>query len=219
MTDIGPMPGPMDSMMNMSLLPVWVRAAWAVALVAVALVHVWHARSMSGQPRWWHILHVLMSVGMLAMYADMHQRGLNWLIAVVFAAAAAALAVTIGVLRGRERSLNPLWVATTIDMLAMVYMGVIMLPSVRGPATLTWVFVVYLAGQTLAWAGGLWDRFPALRPAAAGAAVRVGGESSNALAAPTRPTVGLTAHVSIDIRISLAAMAASMAYMLAALAT
>jgi hypothetical protein len=39
------------------------------------------------------------------------------------------------------------------------------------------------------------------------------------LAAPTRPTVGLTAHVSIDIRISLAAMAASMAYMLAALAT
>jgi Domain of unknown function (DUF5134) len=219
MTDMGPMPGPMDSMMNMSLLPVWVRAAWAVALVAVALVHVWHARSMAGQPRWWHIAHVLMSVGMLAMYADMHQRGLSWLIAVVFAAAAVALAVTIGALRGRERRLNPLWVATTIDMLAMVYMGVIMLPSVRGPATLTWAFVVYLTGQTLAWAGGLWDRVPALRPAAAGAAVRVGGECSNAPAAPTRPTVGLTAHVSIDIRISLAAMAASMAYMLAALAT
>jgi hypothetical protein len=31
MTDMGPMPGPMDSMMNMALLPVWVRAAWAVA--------------------------------------------------------------------------------------------------------------------------------------------------------------------------------------------
>jgi hypothetical protein len=180
---------------------------------------MWHARRMSGQPRWWHIVHVLMSVGMLAMYADMDQRGLNWLIAVVFAAAAMALAVTIGVLRGRERSLNPLWVATTIDMLAMVYMGVITLPSVRGPATLTWVFGVYLAGQTLAWAGGLWDRVPVLRPAAAGAAVRMDRESSNALAAPTRPTVGLTAHVSIDIRISLAAMAASMAYMLAALAT
>jgi hypothetical protein len=217
MTDLGPMPGPLDSMMNMSLLPVWVRAAWAVALVAVALVHVWHARSMSGQPRWWHIVHVLMSVGMFAMYADIHQRGLNWLIAVVFAAAVVALAVTIGVLRGRKRSLNPLWVATTIDMLAMVYMGVIMLPSVRGPATLTWVFVVYLAGQTLAWAGGLWDRVPALRPAAA--PVGVGGESSNASVAPMRPTVGLTAHVSIDIHISLAAMAASMAYMLAALAT
>jgi hypothetical protein len=219
MTDMGPMPGPMDSMMNMSLLPVWVWAAWAVALVAVALVHVRHARSMSGQPRWWHIVHVLMSVGMLAMYADMHQRALNWLIAVVFAAAAVALAVTIGVLRGRERSLNPLWVATTIDVLAMVYMGVIMRPSVRGPATLTWVFVVDLVGQTLAWAGGLWDRVPVLRRAAAGAAVRVDGESSNALAAPARPSVGLTAHVSIDIRISLAVMAASMAYMLAALAT
>jgi hypothetical protein len=219
MTDMGPMPGPMDSMMNMSLLPVWVRAAWAVALVAVALVHLWHARSMSGQPHWWHIVHVLMSVAMLAMYTDMHQRGLTCLIAVVFAAAAVGLAVTIGVLRGRERSLNPLWVATTIDMLAMVYMGVIMLPSVRGPATLTWVFVVYLAGQTLAWAGGLWDRVPVLRRAAAGAAAKADGESSNALAAPTRPTVGLTAHVSIDIRISLAAMAASMAYMLAALAT
>jgi hypothetical protein len=56
---MGPMPGPMDSMMNMPLLPVWVRAVWAVALVAVALVHAWHARSMSGQPRWWHIVHVL----------------------------------------------------------------------------------------------------------------------------------------------------------------
>jgi Domain of unknown function (DUF5134) len=219
MTDMGPMPGPMDSMMNMSLLPVWVRAAWAVALVAVALMHVWHARCMSGQPRWWHIVHVLMSVGMLAMYADIHQRGLNWLIAVVFAAAAVALTVTVGVLRRRERSLNPLWVATTIDILAMVYMGVIMLPSVRGPATLTWVFGVYLAGQTLAWAGGVWDRVPVLHPAAAAAAVRVGGKSLNALAAPTRPTVHLTAHVSIDIRIGLTAMVASMAYMLAALAT
>jgi hypothetical protein len=92
---MGPMPGPMDSMMNMALLPVGVRAGWALVLVAVALVHLWHARSMSGQPRWWHIVHVLMSVGMLTMYADIHQRDLNLVIAVLFAATAVVLSVTL----------------------------------------------------------------------------------------------------------------------------
>jgi hypothetical protein len=134
-----------------------------------------------------------------------------------------ALGLTAVVVGRREGVLNLLWVASALDTLAMTYM---LLPAAAQPAGVSWVFVAYLVCQMLAWALGLWDRVPVFQPPAAAAVAtapatmprsRVVQTARPAPAVPTsgKRAVGLTAHCSPTIRISLAVMAASMAYMLA----
>lgn len=210
--------------MSMALLPAWLRLVWVIVLAGVTLVHLWHARSMSGQPRWWHVAHTVMALGMLAMYAahPMAQRGLDRGEAVVFGVATVVLAVTTAVLRRREDVLNPVWVASCLEMLAMTYMAVIMqLPTDARPTPVTWLVVSYLASQILAWAFGIWDRVPALTPRTQVVSATSPNGTASSAAPPvaetpaTRPSVGLPAHYTPAIRVSLAVMAASMAYMLA----
>jgi Domain of unknown function (DUF5134) len=190
-----PMPVPMHSMTT--LLPGWVRVVWVVALAVVAVLHIWHGATMSGQARWWHSVHTAMALGMIGMYATdpMRQRGLYYMLAVLFAVIAVALAVTAIVVRRRERVLNPLWVVTAVDSAAMSYMAAVMLSPSAVPAAVTWVVVAYLACDALAWLLGVWDR----------AVVSRG------------PSVALSGHNTLDITLTLAVMAASMAYMLAAM--
>ncbi|MGB7795292.1 MAG: hypothetical protein WBL53_03380 [Pseudonocardiaceae bacterium] len=212
--------------MSMPLLPQWLRIVWAVALAGVLLLHVWHAWSRPSQPRWWHIGHIIMALGMMGMYLlGMAHPGLYRVGVVFFAVMTVALATTAVVFRRREHVLNPLWVASAVDMLTMTYM---LLPSAAQPAGLRWVFIAYLAWQILAWALGLWDRVPVLQPApsplgpvpATRATATTGTvqavAAATAIPAPSEGRVlGLTAHCTPAIRISLAVMAASMAYMLA----
>lgn len=216
--------GSMGSAMSMPLLPQWLRIMWAVALAGVALLHVWHVWSIPGQPRWWHGGHIIMALGMMGMYLlGMSHPSLYWVGVVLFAVLTVALGTTAVVFRRREGVLNLLWVASGVDMLAMTYM---LLPLAAQPADVSWVFVTYLACQMLAWTLGLWDRAPMLQPAAAASVASAPATTPTSRVgqalrpAPTVPgsgdrVVGLTAHCTPAIRVSLAVMAASMAYMLA----
>jgi hypothetical protein len=218
--------GPMGPAMGIPLLPQWLRIVWAVALAGVLLLHVWHAWFVRGQPRWWHVGHIVMALGMMGMYLlGMTDPGLYRTGVVLFAAMTVALATTAVLLRRREGALNPLWMASAVDMLAMTFM---LLPSAAQPAAVRSVFVAYLTCQMLAWALGLWDYVPVLQPVppppgpvpgprATATTRRVQAVAPiTAILAHNRDRVlGLTAHCTPAIRVSLAVMAASMAYMLA----
>jgi hypothetical protein len=106
------MQGPMGSTMSMPLLPPWARAAWAIALVGVAVVHIWHAWAMRGQTRWWHAQHTAMAAGMIVMYLAGGMIGSGPALAgtVLFGALTVAVAATATLLRRREGVLNALWV-------------------------------------------------------------------------------------------------------------
>lgn len=216
--------GSMGSAISMPLLPQWLRIVWAVALAGVVLVHLWHIWSIPGQPRWWHAGHITMGLGMMGMYSlGMAHSGLYRAGVVLFGVLTVVMATTAVVFGRREGVLNLLWVASAVDTLVMTYM---LLPPAAQPARVSWVFVAYLACQMLAWALGLWDHVPVLQPtnrrtvASAPAAVQCTGVVHAAKPAPAvlssgDGAVGLTAHCTPAIRISLAVMAASMAYMLA----
>ncbi len=190
---------PMNHEMGLmsTMLPVWIRVAWSIALAVVAVLHLWHAAALRGQPRWWHGVHTAMAVGMAAMYAadPMKQAGLDRAMFTVFAVVAVGLVVVTAGVGRREGAANPLWALTVVGAAAMAYMSAVMLwPQAIGPVV-SWVVIAYLCVDAIGWAFGVWDRLAVLR----------------------RESIGLAGHDSVDVRISLAVMAASMAYMLAAM--
>lgn len=218
-------------MMSMPLLPTWLRVAWVLALCVVVVLHGGHAVAMPGQRRWWHTGHTVMGVGMALMYAlpRMQHPALYRVGLVLFALMTVAIVAATMAIRRHEGTLNPLWILSAADTLAMTYMFV---PPTSTPRWLTYVFVVYLCCQVVAWACGLWDRLPVFRqPVLAGGASRRTGAPDTAserderspelLPADPHPEastgrlVGLTVHSSLAVHITLAVMAASMAYMLA----
>lgn len=204
--------------MNMTLLPDRLRVVLAVVLCGVLVVHLWHARTMTGQRRWWHLGHTAMAAGMALMYAVpmMGLPALQGGVAALFAASTVVSAGAAVLLRREEGVLNPLWVASALDMLAMTYM---LLPHGTRLGAVTAVFVLYLTVQAVAWLLGLWDRIPVVRtavlPGRAATALAPGsladGPAGGVMA--TAGSVGLTAHSTPVVRASLAVMAASMAGM------
>jgi Domain of unknown function (DUF5134) len=131
------------------------------------------------------------------MAADpMRQRSLDEVLVVVFVIATAAIAAVTVLLYRRERRLNQLWVVAGIDTAAMSYMAAAMASSSTVLVPVTWIVVAYLGCETFAWLLGLWDRAPA----------------------QARSSLGLSGRIGLDIRLTLAVMTASMAYMLIAMA-
>ncbi|WP_438388265.1 DUF5134 domain-containing protein [Actinopolyspora saharensis] len=210
----------MDAPMGMSLLPDWSRPLWALLLVVVFAQHALHAGRMSGQPRWWHVGHTLMAAGMAVMYLLPHMRypGLYRAGLVLFALVALVEVVAAGVIGRREGGFNPLWGTAAAGMLIMTYM---MVPVQLRPSWLTLVLVAYLCCETVIWAGGLWQRLPSSctpprRPPTGVELSTAPGAAGPAPAGGSGRGFGLVAHRSLGVRLSLAVMAASMAYMLAA---
>jgi len=114
---------------------------------------------MPGRVRWWHAGHTTMAIGMTLMYLldrmqhpALYQAGLA-----VFASALLTVAAITAAISRREGALNPLWLAGTLDLLAMVYM---LLPAENRNAALTGVILIYLTCQVLAWSLGWWDHAP-----------------------------------------------------------
>lgn len=213
--------------MSMPLLPAWLRVVWVLALSTAVVAHAGHAWAMPGQRRWWHVGHTVMAVGMALMYAlpRMHHPVLYQAGLVLFVLLAIAEIAATVVFRHREGVVNPLWALAAVDMLAMAYM---LLPMAFRPGWLTFVFVVYLAGQVVAWAFGAWDRLPVFRPSgttseASARGRAAAGRSDGPALLATDPVpeydagsvVGLTTHSTVAVRVTLAIMAAGMAYMLA----
>lgn len=203
--------------MASSMLPEWLRLAWAALLGVVVVVHIGHAVAMSEQRRWWHVGHTIMAAGMALMYLlpgmrypALHQAGL-----VLFALLSVGFAAAVVILRRREGILNPLWVASALDLAAMTYMFA---PPSSWLVPSTYALVFYLGVQAVAWAVGWWSRVPIVSPVAPLAADAVSAGGGEVVPADDRAeAVGLRATSSPSVRATLAVMAASMAYMLAAM--
>ncbi|MDT0303042.1 DUF5134 domain-containing protein [Streptomonospora sp. DSM 45055] len=208
-------------------LPDWVRVGFAVVLAGVAVVHLRHGAQMSRQRRWWHAGHAVMALGMAAMYLlpRMHYEGLHRSGLVLFALLAAATAVAALGLRSREGALNPVWTMSALDYLAMTYM--LADPAVR-PGWLAYVFAAYFGCAALGWVARAFDRLPvfahpvAAAGAGAGAAAGVGGGTATGgpallSAHPAGGPGGAPARSRMSVALTLAAMAAAMAFMLVAM--
>lgn len=154
---------------------------------------------MNGQRRYWHVGHVLMATGMAYMYLPHSTHVIPSVAgASVFAGAAAASIGAAASLRLRDGALNPLWILIIIETAVMVYM---FLPMNARSVLVSSVMAVYLAGVGTLWALGRWDRHyvsAQRRPSVVHASTPGG---------PTAPA----------LRLSLATMAAAMAYMLVAM--
>jgi len=218
---------------SMPLLPEWLRMLWVAALLGATALHVRHAWLMPGRVRWWHAGHTTMAIGMILMYLldRMQHPALYQAELAVFASALLTVAaITAAISRG-EGALNPLWLAGTLDLLAMVYM---LLPAENRNAALTGVILIYLTCQVLAWSLGWWDR-PSARHAVASAQAlstkpnmatdatvtrAATGSPAAALLGPAQQVVQyrqreLFLQCTLSTRASLAVMAAAMGYMLA----
>jgi hypothetical protein len=206
----------MAQMVSSPLLPVWLRAGWAIVLAAVAVLHLAHVVTMRGQRRWWHAGHTVMAVGMAGMYlvprmspAVLHNAGLG-----VFAVLALLVAVMTARIASREGVLNPLWATTVLDMLAMTYM---LAPLSAWVPLVTHVLAGYLGCQVVAWATGLWTRVPVLSRSRLALAEEGGRTRIVATSDESTRTVALTGQSSPMVLTSLSIMAAGMAYMLIAM--
>lgn len=219
--------------MRMPLLPGWSQWAWVSALAVVLVVHAWHVWTMSGRPRWWHAGHTVMAAGMVAMYAVRQHghTGLYWVEAVLYAILTVAVGLGGAALWRRDRMVNWLWAASTVDLLAMTYMA---LPAADRDAGVTYSFVAYLVIEALVW---LSDPLPRLVRKGAcregdtgvAAARRNDAELGATLTRPrVRQTVSsdaacgsmrLVTDVPVAVRLTLVVMSASMGWMLVAMQT
>lgn len=193
------MTGGMMAMSGPDLLPAWVTWLWLIALALVLVFHCAHFVRMGGQHRWFHASHILMLVSMLYMYASMEFHW-KWLPAAlqawVFALSTAAILVWMIYRFVQKKPFSYLWILALIMQAAMIYMW---LPS--WIAVLTWILVVYYALETIGWLVGV------INDTNGKGAVGPGDKS----------TFVALAHPGWKANVSMAIMAASMAYMFAAM--
>lgn len=199
---------------GLDLLPEWLGIAGAMMFLLIVGAHLGHLAMTSGERRPWHVLHVLMAIGMAFMYAPATVNPFAvqaevWQLLFACAAAAAGLRWLAGATG--LRAANPLWLLTAIDLGAMVYMWS---PGSFVPA-LTWVLAAYLVVE-----GGLWVA-NAYRVLDVGTPLIGWGSLASATGGPGAIVVAGTRTDSLigglDISASMTAMAVGMAYMLVAM--
>jgi hypothetical protein len=191
-----------------NILPTWLALLWALVMIGVFAVHSRHACESSGQRRIWHSGHVLMAFGMAFMYAPesvdpVHIAGRVWQVAF----ATAAVLILAGILAAlvSRWSVNALWPLAAIDMAVMAYMW-----STATRATeLTWLLAGCFGGTSALWLG---DRMRAVDRRFIVGAYAITPEGALGAAA-AEPLI-----CDRNLRVSMAAMALGMAYMLAAMA-
>lgn len=213
----------MTMTMHMPLLPQWLRVVWAAALAVVLVLHVVHAVTMRGETRRWHVGHILMAAGMIAMYllpqADFPD--LYWGGVAVFGLLTISAGFFLVNAWMRTQRLSWVWLATTLDIAIMTYMST---PARQWAALLTYLVVAYLVVETLLW---LTARIPdSGGPARAGAPAEQhtldSTTSHGGVLILTRPIVALwhnrpESDVTTGVRLTLAVMSLSMAWMLIAM--
>jgi len=209
--------------MGQGLLPPWVTWLWLVALAAVLILHCGHLVRMGGEHRWFHASHILMLISMLYMYASMEFKW-KWFPSnvwvAIFTASTAAILVWMAYRFTQRHPFSFLWVLALIMQAAMVYMW---LPN-WAPA-LTWTLVVYYGLETVAWLAGLLnDSRPSMAFGPGEGSVRgslahnAGSEQGSIHLGRGNHMVDVPlAHNTLYDRVSMAVMAASMAYMFAAM--
>ncbi len=205
------------AMPALNLLPPWMGVASTVVFLAIAISHLRHMAQTTGQRRAWHACHVLMAVGMAFMYAPAQVDPLAvpsafWKL--VFAAAgiiAAAWAIN-GV--GRVSTL--IWLLTSIDMAAMLFMwsG----PQGAATAPVAWLLACYLLAEAVMWALDLHRRLDGTTPVVSWRLLATESGASISEGSIGTETVGSGSLVGeLDISASMVAMTVGMAYMLVAM--
>jgi hypothetical protein len=195
----------------MSLIPEWLGVAGAAVFLMIACAHLLHMAHTSGQRRPWHGCHVLIAVGMAFMYAPpaVDQLGVPaafWRLIFASAGILAALWALGGV--GRVATL--MWLLTSLDLGAMMYMW----SPKSSVAPLTWLLVVYFIIQ-----GGMWA-LDAYRRLDGGPPIIIWSFMSAAPAGPAITVFGAGAAAEsligdLDIGVSMITMTFGMAYMFA----
>lgn len=212
------------------LLPLWVTWAWLVALTAVLVFHCGHFVRMGGQHRWFHASHILMLVSQIYMFASMEFKWKwfpsSWWVN-IFWLSTAAIGVWMVVRVVQRRPFSALWFLALIMQVSMAYMW---MPT--WAPMLTWALVVYFSLEALAWLAGLMDdskpamgigpRSSESAPSGADPATTGSGATARGDVAVLEQTDKALAfvplwHNSVLSRVSMAVMAASMAYMFAAM--
>jgi hypothetical protein len=197
-TDMDPGMSGMGSM-GPDILPPWVTWIWLIALAGVLVLHCLHLFRCPGQARWWHASHVLMVLSMIYMYAGMefkwHWIPDTWWVA-IFAASSVAMLVWMIARVAKRKPFSGVWILALIMQAAMVYMW---LPDWWAP--FTWLLVIYFTVEAVLWLAGQ------VRDCDGRMAVGPGDRSESQM----------LAHPSVSLNITMAIMAASMAYMFAAM--
>jgi hypothetical protein len=186
------------------LLPEWLRWVWVAVYAVIVLVHLRHALSEGGQRRAWHSGHVVMSLGMAYMFLPMRLKvvpDVAW--GTVFAVFTVIILAWILRAWTDERAVNLLWTISLVHMLAMVYMFALPEATI---VVLTYALVAYFGSETVAWLVGAFDDAAERRGLLPFA---IGPRSPKARAA-AKPLAGASP---VDLRATLCAMAAGMAYM------
>lgn len=227
------MGGMHDHAMSMTLLPTWLGVVLGIVSLLVVVPHIRHVAATVGQHRWWHVGHIVMAIGMARMYLfGMGPPAVDGISGGLFIAITFIVLVAAVWCRLREGVVNPLWVATALDMAAMAYMHA---PASLRPTPVTGVIIVYLVAQAVMWASGAWGRVPvfAILPepvpadavprftadtewSAGSAASGVPSGSGGVTVAP-RPRPGLSGRKDRGVRFTLTIMSLAMAYMLLAM--
>jgi hypothetical protein len=191
-----------------NILPTWLAVLWTLVMIGVFAVHFRHARESSGQRRVWHSGHVLMALGMAFMFAPasidpVHIAGRVWQLAF----AAAAVLILAGILAAlvSRWSVNALWPLAAIDMAVMAYMW----STATRATALTWLLAACFTGASALWLG---DRMRSVDRRFIVGAYAITPEGALGVAA-AEPLI-----CDRKLRVSMAAMALGMAYMLAAMA-
>jgi Domain of unknown function (DUF5134) len=201
----------------LNLLPPWMGVAWTVVFLAIGASHLRHMAQTTGQRRSWHSCHVLMAVGMAFMYAPAQIDPLAvpsafWKL--VFAAA--GIIAAVWAISGVGRVSTLIWLLTSIDMAAMLYMwsG----PRRADTAPLTWLLTAYLLAEAVMWALDLHRRLDGATPIVSWRLLASeSGATVSAASIATETAASGSLLGELNISASMIAMALGMAYMLIAM--
>jgi len=204
-------------MHTLNLLPSWIGIAWTVVFLAIAASHLRHMAQTTGQRRAWHSCHVLMAVGMAFMYAPTQIDPLTvpsafWRL--IFAAA--GIIAAVWAINGVGRVSTLIWLLTSIDMAAMLYMWSGSQHADTAP--LTWLLTSYLITEAAMWTLDLYRRLDGATPVVSWRLLA--SESGTAVpvtSAGTGPAASGSLLGELNISTSMVAMALGMAYMLVAM--
>jgi hypothetical protein len=202
---------------SLNLLPVWTATAWTAIFLVIAASHLRNMSKTTGQRRPWHACHVLMALGMAFMYAPMEINPLAvpstfWKL--VFAAA--GLIAAVWAIGGGGRVSILIWLLSSIDLCAMIYMASGTAHTSTAPVT--WLLTAYVLGEAVMWSLDLYRRIDGMTPIISWRLLAIeSGAAIPAASISTEATGRGSLLGELDISASMIAMALGMAYMLVAM--
>lgn len=205
------MPMPMSE--GNSWLPLWLRLVGVAAFVVVAAVHLWHLRATSGRVRAWHIGHVVMALGMIAMFAPSGTALVPAAAGETVFGVTTLLALTIAIVSFATRHRDWLWPVAAVDHATMIYM--FGLATLR-LSWLTWLLVAWFVAQAAAWVTGWLTAMDYEQPVPVATAITTGASSDTTTQSGTATITAPQLH-GTALRATLVTMNLGMAYMLVAM--